>query len=56
MGEEILSSDQSWIIEQAKFTYFLRKSFEKQRKMIEDQWEKQEHGKQLVKYNNEKES
>ena len=51
MGEEILSSDQSWIIEQAKFTYFLRKSFEKQRKTIEDQWEKQEHGKQLVKYN-----
>ena len=61
MGEEILSSDQSRIIEEAKFTYSLRKSFEKQRKTIEDQWEKQvkaleEHGKQLVKYNNEKES
>ena len=62
MGEEILSSDQSRIIEQAKFTYSpLRKSFEKQIKTIEDQWEKQvkaleEHGKQLVKYNNEIES
>ena len=36
-GEEILSSDQSKIIEQAKFTYyFLGKTFEKQIKTIED--------------------
>ena len=32
-GEEILPSDQSRIMEQAKFTY----SFEKQRKTIDDQ-------------------
>ena len=48
-------SDQSTIIEQAKFTYSpLGKAFEKQIKTIEDQGEKQikateEHGKQVVK-------
>ena len=50
--EEILPSDQSRIIEQAKFTYNpLGKAFEKQIKTIEDQREKQiktleKHGKQ----------
>ena len=37
-GEEILPSDQSRIIEQAKFTYsLLSKAFEKQIKTIEEQ-------------------
>ena len=37
-GEEILLSDQSRIIEQAKFTYFpFGKTFEKQMKTIEEQ-------------------
>ena len=55
-GEGIIPSDQSRIIEQAKFTYFpLSKVFEKQIKTIEDQGEKQiktleKHGDQLVKY------
>ena len=41
-GEEILPSDQSRIIEQAKFTYSpLGKAFEKQIKTIEDQGIKQ---------------
>ena len=41
-GEEILPSDKSGIIEQAKFTYFpLAKAFEKQIKVTEDQGEKQ---------------
>ena len=41
-GEEILPSNQQQIIEQAKFTYSpLRKAFEKQTKIIEDQGEKQ---------------
>ena len=41
-GEEILSSDQKQIIEQAKFTYSpLGKAFEKQIKTIEDQRQKQ---------------
>ena len=41
-GEEILPSNQQQIIERAKFTYFsLGKAFEKQRKIIEDQGEKQ---------------
>ena len=41
-GKEILPSDQSRVIEQAKFTYSpLGKSFEKQRKTIEDQGIKQ---------------
>ena len=41
-GEEIFPSDESRIIEQAKFTYSsLLKAFEKQIKTIEDQGEKQ---------------
>ena len=41
-GEEILPSNQQQIIEQAKFTYSpLGKTFEKQIKTIEDQWQKQ---------------
>ena len=62
MGEEILASDLSRIIEQAKITYFpLGKAFEKQIKTIEDQGGKQvkaleEHGKQLFKSNDEQES
>ena len=41
-GEEILSFDQSRIIEQARFTYsFLGKAFEKQIKTIEDAAKKQ---------------
>ena len=41
-GEEVLPSDESQIIEQAKFTYSsLGKAFEKQLKTIEDQWIKQ---------------
>ena len=41
-GEEILSSDQRRVIEQAKFTYSpLGKALEKQRKTIEDQRIKQ---------------
>ena len=40
-GEEILPSDQSSIIEQAKFTYSpLGKAFEKQIKAIEEQGKK----------------
>ena len=40
-GEEILSSDQCRLIEQAKFTYsLLSKALEKQIKTIEDQGEK----------------
>ena len=52
-GDEILPSDQSRIIKQAKFTYFpLGKAFDKQIKTIKDQEEKQiktlkDHGKQL---------
>ena len=41
-GEDILPSNQQQIIEQAKFTYFpLGKTFEKRRKKVEDQGEKQ---------------
>ena len=41
-GEEILSSNQKQIIEQAKFTYSpLERAFEKQIKTIEDQGKKQ---------------
>ena len=53
-AEEILSSDQIRVIEQAKFTYSpLGKVLEKQTKMIEDQGKKQikaieDHGKQFV--------
>ena len=61
-GEEILISDERRVIEQAKFLYSpLGKAFEKQIKTIQDQEKKQikaiqEHGKQLAKYDNEKES
>ena len=61
-GKEILPSDQSRIIEQAKFIYSpLGKAFKKQIKTIGDQGEKQiksleEHGKQVVKYSDEKDS
>ena len=61
-GEEILLSDQRTMIKEAKFTYSpLGKAFEKQIKTTENQGEQQikapeEHGKPLVKYNNEKES
>ena len=61
-GEEILISDEKRVIEQTKFLYSpLGKAFEKQIKTIQDQEKKQikaiqEHGKQLAKYNNEKES
>ena len=41
-GEEILTSNQKQMIEQANFTYsLLGKAFEKQIKTIEDQGEKQ---------------
>ena len=41
-GEETLHSDQQQILEQAKFTYStLGKAFEKQKKAIKDQGEKQ---------------
>ena len=41
-GEERLPSDQKQIIEQAKFTYSsLRKAFEKETKIFENQEEKQ---------------
>ena len=56
-GEEILSSNQRQIIEQAKFTYYpLVKAFEKQTKTIEYQGKKQikaieDHEIQLVKSN-----
>ena len=61
-GEEILPSNQSQIIEQAKFTYSpLGKTFEKQTKAIGDQGKKQikaleEDGKQLIKSSGEKDS
>ena len=61
-GEKILHPDQRRKIDKAKFSYSpLGKSFEKQIKIIEHQGEKQmkvleEHEKQLVKNNNEKES
>ena len=56
MGEEILPSDHSRIIEQAKFTYSLLET-----KTIGEQGGKQikaleEHGKELVKSSGEKES
>ena len=59
-GKEILPSDQSRIIEQAKFTHSpLTNSFQIQIKTIEDQGEKQikvldVNGKQLVRFNDEK--
>ena len=49
-GEEILSSDQSRIIGQDKFTYSpLGKAFEKQMKTIEDQRTKQVEALEAVK-------
>ena len=60
IGKEILPFDQSRIIKQTNFAYSpLGKAFGKQTKMIEDQEGKQikaleEHGKQLVKYCDEK--
>ena len=56
-GEEILQSDQSRIIELAKFTYsLLGKAFEKETKTIEKQERQQveeieKHRKQLVRSN-----
>ena len=56
-GEEMLPSNQRWVIEQAKFTYSpWRKPLEKQTKTIENQGKKQtkaiqDHGKQLVESN-----
>ena len=61
-GNTILPSDQSRIIEQAKFTYSpLGKAFEKQTKAIEEQGRQQaeaieEHRKYLVKSSSETES
>ena len=57
-GQEVLPSDQSRIIEQAKFTYsLLGKAFEKKHNWRTKRIKALEgHGKQLVKYNNEKES
>ena len=60
MVEQILPSDQSRIIEQAKLTYSpLGQGFEKQIKTIENQERKQikaleEHEKQIVKSSGEK--
>ena len=56
-GEEMLPSNQRWVIEQAKFTYSpWRKALEEQTKTIENQGKKQikaiqDHGKQLVESN-----
>ena len=61
-GEEILTSDERRVMEQAKSAYSpLGKAFEKQTKTIEDQEAKQikaieEHGKQLIKSSSEKHS
>ena len=57
-GEEILSSNQQQIIEQAKFTHYpLGKAFEKQTKKNEDQGKKQvkaiQDNKQLVNINDD---
>ena len=50
MNEEILPSDQSRIIEQANFTYTpLRKAFQKQIKVIEEQWKKQVQALEVLK-------
>ena len=61
-GEEIFSSDQNRILEEVNFIYSqLGRAFEKTIKTIEEQWKKQiksleKHGKQLVKYSDQKES
>ena len=53
-GEDILSSNQQQIIEQAKFTYSpLGKAFEKQIKTIEDQGKKQVEALNTLKSNNQ---
>ena len=55
-GEEILPSDQSWITEQAKFTYSpLGKAFEKQVKTIEEQGKKQVEALEVLKPEKNKE-
>ena len=59
IGEQILPSDQSRILEQAKLTYSpFGKEFEKHIKTIEDKGKKQmaleEQGKQLFKYSGDK--
>ena len=54
-GEEILPSDQSRIIEQAKFTYSpLHKAFEKQTKTIEEQGKEQVEALIVLKPNTQK--
>ena len=61
-GEEIFSSDQNRILEEVNFIYSqIGRAFEKTIKTTEEQWEKQiksleKHGKQLVKYSDQKES
>ena len=53
-GEDILSSNQQQIIEQARFTYSpLGKAFEKQTKAIEDQGQKQIEALNTLKSNNQ---
>ena len=53
-GEDILTSNQQQIIEQAKFTYSpLGKAFEKQIKTIEDQGKKQVDALNTLKSNNQ---
>ena len=53
-GEDILTSNQQQIIEQAKFTYsHLGKAFEKQIKTIEDQGKKQVDALNTLKSNNQ---
>ena len=55
-GEEILPSDQSRIIEQARFTYSpLSKAFEKQIKTIEEQGKKQVEALEVLKPEKNKE-
>ena len=55
-GEEILPSDQSRIIEQAKFTHcLLGKAFEKQTKKIEEQGQKQVKALEVLKPEENKE-
>ena len=52
-GEDILTSNQQQIIEQAKFTYsYFGKAFEKQIKTIEDQGQKQVEALNTLRSNN----
>ena len=54
-GEKILLSDQSRIVEQAKFTYSpLSKAFEKQIETIEEQGKKQVEALEVLKHNIQK--